>query len=104
MVRVGGKSWLKKGVSDLQGQATAWVSSWRQDTCVAWHKPLFNLTSRPPVGVLQNPGHWCLTTSGCITKCSPRGFTINCRPIIMDYIFHYVLMYKSENAIDLISN
>ena len=33
----GGKSWLKKGVSDLQGQATAWVSSWRQDTCVAWH-------------------------------------------------------------------
>ena len=32
-----GKSWLKKGVSDLQGQATAWVSSWRQDTCVAWH-------------------------------------------------------------------
>ena len=33
----GEKSWLKKGVSDLQGQATAWVSSWRQDTCVAWH-------------------------------------------------------------------
>ena len=32
-----GKSWLKKGVSELQGQATAWVSSWRQDTCVAWH-------------------------------------------------------------------
>ena len=48
-VRLGGKSWLKKGVSDLQGQANAWVSSWRQDTCVAWHKPLFNLTSRPPV-------------------------------------------------------
>jgi len=23
---------------------------------------------------------------------------------IADYIFHYVLMYKSENAIDLISN
>ena len=37
----GGKSWLKKGVSDLQGQATAWVSSWRQDTCVAWHLTLF---------------------------------------------------------------
>ena len=33
----GGKSWLKKGVSELQVQATAWVSSWRQDTCVAWH-------------------------------------------------------------------
>ena len=47
------------------------------------------MSSRPPVGVLQNPGHWCLTTSGCITKCSPCGFTINCRPIIMDYQTSY---------------